>query len=245
MKDILETIYNNYNKILLINCENDTFEEIKVSKNERVSYSGLNQWFIEFANSQIHPQDRNRFLEFANTISILKNIYNKKSISIIYEKREENNNYHWARMEILKTAKYGSFVLFVEDINDEVPLMEQQKYRHQHETRDAINDYLNTLQLYGVPVGIILVEHNPIDKIQIEQIFEYHRNKVFEYDDSHLVIILNGLSSENFYNKLANIYNELKQYSVNIGSAWREELEYNQELINSAIMNLSNNRKID
>lgn len=61
--NILSNIfYKAFEKVIKINLKEGTFEEIENGKQHPVEYSGIDQWFIKFANdSTLCPYDKKRF----------------------------------------------------------------------------------------------------------------------------------------------------------------------------------------
>lgn len=62
-EDILSNIfYKAFEKVIKINLKEGTFEEIENDKQHPVEYSGIDQWFIKFANDPtLCPYDKKTF----------------------------------------------------------------------------------------------------------------------------------------------------------------------------------------
>ena len=95
--NILSNIfYKAFEKVIKINLKEGTFEKIENGKQNPVEYSGIDQWFIKFANdSTLCPYDKKRFLRFANVenFKALLADENTTDAGIVYQ-RKIDDVYH-------------------------------------------------------------------------------------------------------------------------------------------------------
>lgn len=114
-------------KVLKVNLDEDSFEEIKVMGKEKTDsdYSkSLSEWLYNFAISgKIHEDDVNRYLEFCNLEKIKKDIMKNDKIAIRY-RRKTNGVMHWVSMELVKSHEYTKnkpiVILYITDATNDV-----------------------------------------------------------------------------------------------------------------------------
>lgn len=127
--DATRLLLDAYIKVLRINLNDETFDEIQLSESETDESRGystnIGQWMRDFASfGNVHPDDKERYLAFVDIPTIRKEFNSgKNSISIRYRRKSEDG-FRYVRMTLQKSADYSEeneiVILRLEDIHDDV-----------------------------------------------------------------------------------------------------------------------------
>lgn len=130
-----------YLKVLKVDIENDTFEEVKVIESETSRkqgyYETLSEWFCGFALAgNVYSDDIPEYMQFTSREVILAKLAaGKDKLSVRY-RRKCGDEFRWVRMTLCKSAEYTEekklLILYVEDIQEDMESarkIEQQQQR--------------------------------------------------------------------------------------------------------------------
>lgn len=240
----LNTLMNTYEKILLIDLQEETFKEIKTNSDEQVHYQGINQWFIKFANSDsMAPNDRERFIKFANIETIKQNLMVRDEISIVYQ-RKINDVFHWCLMSIYKTDIPDEVLLTVKDIQDCWLSIEEQKNRGNFNSREKLQERAIFIQNKKRPLGLVIFEFKEEDICELFEVFTYHFNinSIYQYDATHIIVPIEVDNAGDFTLRVSDIYKNFMAYDVEIGHAWQDAGWNYIGLMGALSANLQNNK---
>ena len=244
--DILSDIfYKAFEKVIKINLKEGTFEEIENNKQHLVEYSGIDQWFIKFANdSTLCPYDKKRFLSFAN-IENFKTILadeNTTDAGIVYQ-RKIDGVYHWVMMRIFKINN-EEILLTVKDVNQCWLSIEEQQNRGAFRTKEILIKDLQHIADRKTHLGAVIFEYLPKDAGEMADVFTFYFdvNQLYQYDSTHIILLLEEIQHDTFRSKLSQIYNNLQAYNVEIGSNWQKEVGNYVDYMSTLSYNLQINK---
>ena len=127
MLDALATLSAIYYKILKINLDDDSFEIIKASDEERMRYEHLakiSDWWRMFAeDGNIHPGDIDEYKAFTD-IDSLRRTFTGSDITLSCRyRRKSNDGFRYAQMDLTPSIEYTEknrvLILYVKDIHEE------------------------------------------------------------------------------------------------------------------------------
>lgn len=245
-EDILSNIfYKAFEKVIKINLKEGTFEEIENDKQHPVEYSGIDQWFIKFANDPtLCPYDKKRFLRFANVENFKKLLAddNTTDVGIVYQ-RKIDDVYHWAMMRIFKIND-EEILLTVKDVNQCWLSIEEQQNRGAFRTKEILIKDLQRIADHRTPLGAVIFEYLPKDAGEMADVFTFYFdvNQLYQYDSTHIILLLEEIRHDIFRSKLSQIYNDLRAYDVEIGSNWQKEVDDYADYMSALSYNLQINK---
>lgn len=72
--------------------------------------------------------------------------------------------------------------------------------------------------------------------------FYFDVNQLYQYDSTHVILLLEEIRHDIFRSKLSQIYNDLQAYDVEIGSNWQKEVEDYADYMSALSYNLQINK---
>lgn len=140
MEDALCMLSGIFHKILKVNLTTDTYEAIKVYKEEvktELGYSAsIAEWLYQFAmTGNVHSDDLQDYLSFTS-VKKLRAYFreNREQIRLRYRRRL-GSGFRWVVMTLLPSVEYTDdnqiIMLYIRDIHDEY--VEEQEHRRQLE----------------------------------------------------------------------------------------------------------------
>lgn len=140
MEDALFMLSSLFHKILKVNLTRDTYEAIKVYKEELTEEQGystrISEWLRGFAETgNVHPDDREEYLTFTDIESIRATFRQQSKPVRCRYRRKAGSEFRWVMMVLLPSVEYTEdneeIMLYVRDLNDE--FVEEQEHRKQLE----------------------------------------------------------------------------------------------------------------
>lgn len=242
-EDLSKVLFNAFEKIIKINFVSGTFQEVEEGRKTPIDYTGVDQWFIEFANSsKMCAYDKTRFLKFANIENFKRVLSKSHDAGIVYQ-RKIDDDYHWAMMRVYKINETEA-LLTVKDIQQCWLSVEEQENRGEFKTREMLIKDLQKLADIVVSIGMVIFEYASKDAIEMAEVFAYYFdvNKVYQYDGNHVIVIFEDVRHDRFRGRLSQIYNDCSAYNVSIGSVWRPRVDDYAELMGALSFNLQINK---
>lgn len=151
MEDALYMLSSLFHKILKVNLTRDSFDVIKVYKEELTMAQGyspkISEWLRGFAETgNVHEDDMEDYLRFTN-INTMRQTFRRQSRMVRCRyRRKMEDGYHWVMMTLLPSVEYTQekeeIMLYVRDINDEY--VEEQEHRKELEYY-CYNDILTNM----------------------------------------------------------------------------------------------------
>lgn len=127
-----------YIKVLRIDLETESFEEVQLNDDESSKKNGyskkISEWMKNFAIlGNVHPLDIEKYLEFVNIDNIKREFDSgKDSVSLLY-RRKTKNEFRFSRMVIQKSTEYDNdnkiVILRLEDIDDDIKAEKEISYQ--------------------------------------------------------------------------------------------------------------------
>ena len=242
--NLLASLTSTYEKVLLVNLKDGTFQEIVVNEDEQVAYKGLDQWLFKFANSNnMCTHDKVRFLKFANIENFKRILTCQPHDNIVYQ-RKIDGDYHWCALTIYAIEHSDKALLTVQDLQQYQAVIDEQKNRGGFKDRSALQDYALKNIANPESIGMIIFEYPLVEATDMAEIFNYYYdiNNIYQYDSTHVIVVFPNISTEAFTGRLSQAYKEFLVYNAEIGSVWRSAGWDYTEVMSSLSLNLQINK---
>ncbi len=140
MEDAMCMLSGIFHKILKVNLTTDTYEPIKVYREEMTQELGhsesISQWLYRFAKTgNVHPEDMQEYLAFTNPQRLRGAFKDSREQMRLRYRRRLKNTFRWVMMTLLPSVEYTDdnqiIMMYIRDIHDEYA--EEQDHRKQLE----------------------------------------------------------------------------------------------------------------
>lgn len=241
----LTALAQGYEKVLRLNLETETFEVIKINEKEKVNYTGINQWFIKFANSEkMCLNDKMRFLKFVDLRAIKERLKTENDINLIYQ-RQINGIYHWRLMTIYKSIHENEAILTIRDLQDQWLSISDQVNRGKYKTVGDLNQVIIDSKLHNKELGLAIFEYKFETPEEAKTIFNYffEIDNIYEYNENHIIVSYQDMDHSEFMCEISKIYKEFSAYDITIGATWSDKFKDYSGAISELLRHLEINRE--
>lgn len=239
---MLDFLLNSYTKILKINYKENSFEEIKVASNEKVNYSGLDKWFITFANNSIDERDRYRFLTQINSRHIEEMLVDEEmnKFYIVYRRKTCFDKAAWHIMTIYKIDNETAYLTVqeIQGILNSIQLADEASWK--------ILPIEKSEEVYNLKhfstLGALAIEVDT--EIAADAIPYYLFNRRIYSYGKYYILFVSGATYDKFYSEITKYYRIMDGLDGVIGHYWTDDEEMSlEEIADLAIKNLNFNKE--
>lgn len=96
--DFLNEMLNNFIKVIIIDLDKDSFEEVKVRNEDRVESGSIMSWLNDFAFTHVHPADVRAFIDFMDTEKLYDYFAGSSVPLYLFYRRKEHDRWRWVCM---------------------------------------------------------------------------------------------------------------------------------------------------
>lgn len=231
--DVMSILEKYFYKILVINIKENSYKIIKIDKNEAVLHTDFVQWWKDFADENIHPKDRDRYLNFINVF---------KNGSVLFYRRKCGISWKWVAAEFLETDNSTSmnpeYILLIRDCSKGIirTLSDSGAFKLESRILKDKNDWYNLVQTNKEKLCAFYIKSDEITKM--ESIIQSYFTNIITYQVAvNKMIVITKLNPTDFKQKIRYVQKEIFNNNIHytIGVAHGEDLP---AMTNIAINNM-------
>ena len=233
--DVMSVLEKCYCKILVINVKENSYKIIKMDKNEAILHTEFIQWWIDFADENIHPEDKDRYLNFIDTF---------QNGSILFYRRKCGVSWKWIAAEFLETNNSISmnpeYILLIRESDKGIikALSDSNSFESEKRILKDKKEWHDLTQINNEKLYAFYIKSNKI--LEIESIIQTYFADVVAYQIAiDKLIIITKLDPIEFRQQVKHIQKDISDNNIyyNIGAAQGKNL---LTMTNIAINNMKN-----
>lgn len=120
MNDLM-LLANRFYKVVEANLNDGTYFEVKSDGTPGKTYRNLNHWATEFGKTEVHHNEKDRFMNFFNRL---------EQFPVVYYRRKINDTWRWVCMEVIPFDTYTPedkvVLIIVRDVEHLLQIAESQ-----------------------------------------------------------------------------------------------------------------------